>query len=132
MHRFIFFVLCLATTTAQLAAGAEPLAGSTRYPVTRTTNQVDVYHGVSVPDPYRWLEDDNSPETKAWVEAQNKVTFDYLGKIPQRDAIRQRLTKLWNYERYGVPLLFLQERRPAKSKRPLHRSVARRAARRPA
>jgi len=73
------------------------------YPSARTTNQVDVYHGISVADPYRWLEDDNSAETKAWVEAQNKVTFDFLGGIPQRDAIKQRLTKLWNYERYSVP-----------------------------
>ncbi len=74
-----------------------------QYPAARSTNQVDVYHGVTVVDPYRWLEDDNSAETKAWVEAQNKVTFDYLAQIPQRDAIKQRLTKLWNYERYGVP-----------------------------
>ncbi len=74
-----------------------------QYPAARSTNQVDVYHGVTVADPYRWLEDDNSAETKAWVEAQNKVTFDYLAQIPQRDAIKQRLTKLWNYERYGVP-----------------------------
>ncbi|HEX5220956.1 MAG TPA: prolyl oligopeptidase family serine peptidase [Verrucomicrobiae bacterium] len=73
------------------------------YPTARATNQVDVYHGVSVPDPYRWLEDDNSAETKAWVEAQNKVTFAYLATIPQRDSIKQRLTKLWNFERYGVP-----------------------------
>lgn len=73
------------------------------YPATRTTNQVDVYHGVTVADPYRWLEDDNSPETKSWVEAQNKVTFDFLKKIPQRDAIRKRMTKLWNFERYSVP-----------------------------
>jgi prolyl oligopeptidase len=64
---------------------------------------VDLYHGVSVADPYRWLEDDNSPETKVWVEAQNRATFAFLGKIPQRDAIKKRLTKLWNYERYGVP-----------------------------
>ena len=73
------------------------------YPATRRTNQVDVYHGVTVADPYRWLEDDNSPETKAWVEAQNKVTFAYLEKIPQREAIRNRLKQLWNYERYSVP-----------------------------
>jgi len=73
------------------------------YPVTATTNQVDVYHGVAVKDPYRWLEDDNSAATKAWVEAENKVTFDYLASIPQRDAIKRRLTELWNYERYGVP-----------------------------
>ena len=74
-----------------------------QYPAARSTNQVDVYHGVTVADPYRWLEDDNSAETKAWVEAQNKVTFDYLAQIPQLGAIKQRLTKLWNYERYGVP-----------------------------
>ncbi|HEV2437060.1 MAG TPA: S9 family peptidase, partial [Verrucomicrobiae bacterium] len=73
------------------------------YPVTRTTNHVDVYHGVTVADPYRWLEDDNSSETKAWVQAQNQVTFAFLKEIPQRDAIRKRLEQLWNYERYGVP-----------------------------
>src|SRR4029453_12663533 len=73
------------------------------YPVTHTTNQVDVYHSVSVRDPYRWLEDYNSPETKAWVEEQNKLTFGFLEQIPQRKAIQDRLTKLWNYERYGVP-----------------------------
>src|SRR6266702_901012 len=72
-------------------------------PLTRTTNVVDDYNGVSVADPYRWLEDDNSPETKAWVDAQNKITFDYLQNIPELPAIRARLTKLWNYERYGVP-----------------------------
>ena len=76
------------------------------YPVTAKTNQIDTYHGVRVPDPYRWLEDDNSPETKAWVEAQNKVTFGYLEKIPERDTLRKRLTELWNYERYGVPVQF--------------------------
>src|SRR5215831_1709556 len=78
-------------------------AESLAYPATRQTNQVDDYHGVKVADPYRWLEDDNSPETKAWVEAENKVTFSYLEKIPERKAIKERLTKLWNYERYGVP-----------------------------
>jgi len=77
--------------------------GAIIYPATRTTNQIDFYNGVSVADPYRWLEDDNSPETKAWVVAQNAVTFDFLKKIPQRDRIRKRLTKLWNFERYGVP-----------------------------
>ena len=74
-----------------------------QYPETRATNQVDVLHSVTVADPYRWLEDDNSAETKAWVEAQNKVTFGFLEKNPQRSTIKQRLTKLWNYERYGIP-----------------------------
>jgi len=74
-----------------------------QYPTTATTNQVDVYHGASVRDPYRWLEDNNSAATKAWVEAQNKLTFDYLATIPERAAIKTRLTELWNFERYGVP-----------------------------
>ncbi len=73
------------------------------YPVTKKSAQSDNYHGTTILDPYRWLEDANSAETKAWVDAQNKVTQDYLATIPQRDAIRQRLTKLWNYERYSVP-----------------------------
>lgn len=73
------------------------------YPKTRKVDQSDVYHGVTVEDPYRWLEDDNAAETKDWVQAQNKVTFDYLEKIPQRQAIKQRLTELWNYERWGIP-----------------------------
>jgi len=73
------------------------------YPVSKKGDQVDNYHGTVVADPYRWLEDANSAETKAWVEAQNKVTQAYLAQIPQREAIRQRLTKLWNYERYSVP-----------------------------
>ncbi len=73
------------------------------YPSTRTVNQVDNYHGVKVSDPYRWLEDDNSEETKAWVKAQNKVTFAYLDTIPEREKIKNRLTELWNYEKYSAP-----------------------------
>ncbi|MEO6035487.1 MAG: S9 family peptidase, partial [Verrucomicrobiota bacterium] len=64
---------------------------------------MDDYNGVKVADPYRWLEDDNSEATKAWVQAQNKITFEYLGKIPERDAMKRRLTELWNFERYGAP-----------------------------
>jgi prolyl oligopeptidase len=86
-----------------LLAGAGALAAGINYPVTRTTNQVDDYHGVAVADPYRWLEDDNAEETKAWVRAQNQVTFDYLKRIPERAAIHRRLEQLWNYERYSVP-----------------------------
>ncbi len=73
------------------------------YPVTRQTHVVDAYHGQSVADPYRWLEDDNSAETKAWVEAQNRVTFGYLETLPGRAAIRERMTRLYNFERFGVP-----------------------------
>ncbi|MEO5760692.1 MAG: S9 family peptidase, partial [Vicinamibacteria bacterium] len=74
------------------------------YPQTRKGDVVEVLHGHTIADPYRWLEDPNSAETAAWVEAQNKVTFAYLDTIPRRAAIRERLTKLWNYERYGVPI----------------------------
>jgi prolyl oligopeptidase len=73
------------------------------YPQTRRDAHTDTYFGTSVADPYRWLEALDSPETKEWVTAENKVTFDYLSRIPFRDKVRERLTKLWNYERYGVP-----------------------------
>ncbi|HEX6285570.1 MAG TPA: prolyl oligopeptidase family serine peptidase [Pyrinomonadaceae bacterium] len=73
------------------------------YPAARTSDQVDDYHGTKVADPYRWLEDLDSAETAKWVEAQNKLTFGFLNSIPQRAAIRERLTKLWNYEKFGVP-----------------------------
>ncbi|MGC9034745.1 MAG: prolyl oligopeptidase family serine peptidase [Verrucomicrobiia bacterium] len=76
---------------------------SINYPHSPPTNQVDYYHGVAVSDPYRWLEDLNSPQVKKWIEEQNRVTFDFLEKIPQREAIKRRLTELWNYERFGVP-----------------------------
>src|SRR5580704_6228265 len=73
------------------------------YPQARRGDQVDDYHGTKVADPYRWLEDTDSAETHAWVEAENKVTFGYLEQIPYRQAIRDRLTKLWNYERFTTP-----------------------------
>ncbi|MBW4684488.1 MAG: prolyl oligopeptidase family serine peptidase [Komarekiella atlantica HA4396-MV6] len=73
------------------------------YPSPRQSNQVDNYHGTLVTDPYRWLEDPDSEETKTWIEAQNKVTFGYLSEIPAREKIKQRLTKLWDYEKYGIP-----------------------------
>ena len=73
------------------------------YPTTRKVDQTDTYHGVTVADPYRWLEDPNTEETAEWVEAQNKVTFGYLTDLPGRDRINARLTELWNYERYGIP-----------------------------
>lgn len=74
-----------------------------RPPVTRAVDQVDVYHGQPVADPYRWLEDVDSEETLAWVEAQNRVTLDYLATLPARDELRRRLTALHDYERFSVP-----------------------------
>lgn len=73
------------------------------YPITKRTDQTDVYHGVTVADPYRWLEDDRSEETAKWVESQNKVTFSYLETIPIRASVKERMTKLWNYPRQSAP-----------------------------
>ena len=73
------------------------------YPATRKDAVEDDYHGTKIADPYRWLEDDNSADTKAWVAAQNKVTFGFLETIPQRERIRERMTKLWNFERFTTP-----------------------------
>lgn len=73
------------------------------YPETQKGDVVDVYFGDSVADPYRWLEDDRSPETEAWVKAQNEVTFGYLSKIPYRDQISKQLEDMWNYERISAP-----------------------------
>ncbi|MBA7516894.1 Prolyl endopeptidase [subsurface metagenome] len=73
------------------------------YPVTKKVDTTDVYFGIEVPDPYRWLEDDNSEETTEWVKAQNEVTFTYLEKIPFREKIRERLTEIWDYPRYSTP-----------------------------
>ena len=73
------------------------------YPLTPTVDQQDNYHGVTVADPYRWLEDANSDATHAWVEAQNKLTQDYLSQIARRATIKSRLTRLWNFERFSVP-----------------------------
>ena len=78
-------------------------AQSITYPPARKSDVVDDYHGTRVADPYRWLEDVDSPETHAWVEAENRVTFAYLEQIPERERIRKRLTALWDYPKYGAP-----------------------------
>lgn len=73
------------------------------YPQTRKVDTTDTYFNQKISDPYRWLEDDHSEETAEWVKAQNNVTFDYLSKIPFRNKIKERLTKIWNFEKRGVP-----------------------------
>ena len=73
------------------------------YPKAKKVEQVDDYHGTKVSDPYRWLEDTESADSRAWIEAENKLTNSYLEGIPERSAIRDRLTKLWNYEKYSTP-----------------------------
>ena len=74
-----------------------------KYPHTKKGDTVDRYFGVEVSDPYRWLEDDMSDQTKDWIENQNKVTFGYLDKIPFRNDIKKRLTNIWDYEKLGTP-----------------------------
>ncbi len=76
---------------------------SIKYPQTKKGEVVDVYFDTKVADPYRWLEDDKSAETGAWVKSQNQVTYDYLSKIPFRNQLKSRLEKLWNYEKIGAP-----------------------------
>jgi len=88
---------------AVVALGGGVAAQGFPYPVTRTVDHVDTYHGTKVPDPYRWLEDDTSAETAAWVEAQNKVTFAYLDKIPYRAQLTTRLKSLFDYAKFGSP-----------------------------
>jgi len=97
-------------TAAMLLSCVGPAPASKRtmttrlsYPETVKQEIMDDYHGTKVADPYRWLEDDNAPDTKAWVTAQNRVTFSYLDQIPERAKLRERLMKLWNFERYGIP-----------------------------
>ncbi|HEV2131367.1 MAG TPA: prolyl oligopeptidase family serine peptidase [Longimicrobiaceae bacterium] len=95
----------LASTAREPSSAPASASAGERisYPETRRVDQVDDYHGTRVADPYRWLEDTDSPETAAWVEAQNRVTFGILKSIPEREGIERRLTELWNYERFGVP-----------------------------
>ena len=73
------------------------------YPLSRKVDQIDDYHDTKVTDPYRWLEELDSEETKAWVEAQNKLTFAYLSEISAREKIKQRLTRLWDYKKFSIP-----------------------------
>lgn len=94
--------IAFALSFSMSTPAAEP---KLTYPPARHAEQVDDYHGEKIADPFRWLEDDNSDETKAWVTAQNQVAGAFLDAIPARSKIRDRLTKLWNYERFGVPFL---------------------------
>jgi prolyl oligopeptidase len=88
---------------APAAPSPDGAAARLPYPQTRTVEHVDEYHGQKIADPYRWLEDPDAEDTRAWVEAENRVTFGYLESIAAREPLRRRLTELWNYERYGVP-----------------------------
>src|SRR5256714_12448836 len=89
--------------TGMFTSAVPAPAQTLQYPAARKSDVVDGYHGTRVPDPYRWLEDPDSPESRVWIEAQNRLTAAYLAGILARAAIRERLTKLWNYPKYGTP-----------------------------
>src|SRR5262245_11155057 len=102
MKRFFLPVFLLAVSVLLqplVAAENDRIA----YPSVPKGNQTDNYSGTKVADPYRALENTDSPATKKWIEAENKLTFDYLAGIPQRKRINEKLTALWNYEKYTVP-----------------------------
>lgn len=99
----IFLLVAMAACVCAMALPAIAQGGPLAYPKAKTVDQVDDYHGTKVSDPYRWLEDTDSADTHDWVEAENKLTFSYLDQIPYRTAIRERLLKLWNFERFTVP-----------------------------
>jgi len=98
-------ILGLAAILTFAACQTEPKREviTVNYPTTAKVDTIDTYFGTDVPDPYRWLEDDRSAETEAWVKDQNKTTFSYLENIPFRNDLKNRLEKLWNYEKLGSP-----------------------------
>ncbi len=102
----VLTTLCLSHTAFAGDQPAENASAARRapYPPARRSDQVDTYHGVTVADPYRWLEDTDSAETRAWIEAQNRLTGDFLTALPQRARIRERLAELWDYEKFGIPV----------------------------
>ncbi|MBX2906060.1 MAG: S9 family peptidase [Taibaiella sp.] len=95
--------ICTSILMTGFMANAQQAAFTGKYPATKKVTQTDTYFGTTVQDPYRWLENDMASDTKQWVVEENKVTNDYLSKIPFRDAIKRRLTELWNYEKYSAP-----------------------------
>ena len=99
MIRLFWFCALLLFSIGQLVAADAKFS----YPAARKSDQVDDYHGTKVADPYRWLEDPDSAEARKWIEAENKLTFDFLDAIPERPSIQARMKALWDYEKFGVP-----------------------------
>lgn len=121
-NKIVLLTSVLVTSILTACSGSNPLsntadtssekiaavAGNTKginviYPITKKGDVVDTYFGTDVADPYRWLEDDRSEETGAWVKTQNELTFGYLDQIPYREQLKMRLGELWNYEKVGAP-----------------------------
>ncbi|GMN07989.1 prolyl oligopeptidase family serine peptidase [Croceitalea sp. MTPC5] len=101
MKKITLVLVVLIVTACTTKKKRDPIV--VNYPTTKKVDTVETYFGTEVSDPYRWLEDDRSPETEAWVKTQNKTTFGYLDSIPFRDDLKNRLEKLWNYEKLGSP-----------------------------
>jgi len=97
------FLTAISVALSALCLACAVQAQSLSYPATRKVEQTDSYHGSSVADPYRWLEDDHSADTKAWVQAQNAVTDQFLAAMPQRLPVRRLYTELYNFEKFGLP-----------------------------
>jgi prolyl oligopeptidase len=95
--------LCATLSAQSMVSSNSPAANKLSYPAAKKSDHVDEYHGTKVADPYRWLENSDAPETRQWIEEQNKLTFSYLNQIPERAWIKERLTKLWNYEKVSAP-----------------------------
>ena len=98
MKKLILVVSVLGFTAPALTQGP-----TFKYPSPRKGDVVDNYHGTRVADPFRWMEDLNAPEVKAWIDAENAMTFKYLDALPLRDALKARITELWNYPKVSVP-----------------------------
>ena len=103
LKKSIFVIAILISPFFGIAQHTSPINKSMNYPITTKNDVFDTYFGTKINDPYRWLEDDRSAETKAWVEAENKVTQGYLSGIPFRGDIKKRLETLWNYEKFTAP-----------------------------
>ena len=103
LHSFLLIPVLLVFIFISCGRQTGPSGADLSYPETKKVDTVDTYFGTEVPDPYRWLEDDNSEETKAWVEAQNEVTYSYLEAISFRDQVEQKVESLINYEKVSAP-----------------------------
>ena len=103
MRRPAFVFALLFATSLFVRAKTPEAPGKITYPAAHKGSQVDDYHGTKVADPYRWLENPDAPESRQWIEAENKLTFRFLDGIPERPAIKARLKELWDYEKFGVP-----------------------------
>ncbi|MDO5986903.1 prolyl oligopeptidase family serine peptidase [Flavivirga amylovorans] len=105
MKKLIISLLTVITIMSCKKESEQKKTITVNYPETKTVDTLDTYFGIEVKDPYRWLEDDRSPETEAWVKTQNKSTYNYLNNIPFRKELKERLSSLWNYEKLSAPFI---------------------------